>query len=88
MFEVVKMQNNPIFSSISPCFMTVFSTDIDDEEEKNIQTIKYNHSTKLLPEKSSNWHMFIFPQTYKCLNAWFVFFIFKRSSYDEANGQS
>ena len=54
-----------IFSSTFPCLMSIFNTYIDNEEDINIQTINYNHFTKLLPAKSCNCHM----QNFGWLNA-------------------
>ena len=55
-------------------------------KKKNIEIINYNQSTKLLPEKTSNCHMFIFPHTIWGLNARGTL-IFQRSSCNEASGR-
>ena len=62
MLEIVRMQKIPYFLALS-----IFSIDIHNEEKKNIETINYNHSTKLSPEKVKQLSHVLFFSTKFCV---------------------
>ena len=68
-------------------FFFFFCTNIENEGEKNIDAMNYNHSTKRLLENTTSYHMFNFSQTLEWLNARSSFVIVTDTCfvYDDLN---